>query len=373
MSVWFAGCDAVDTLVPATGSDPRDLDARYAWVLEQWNGGAAEGHALVALSWLLPADYRQEVFRVYARDASGGTYGLIATVTACADDVCRYADTNIVGGRSYDYYVATFDDRSGSEVGVSDALRVSVPVVPNLATPAAPSVVSLDGAAYLQWTPSTTFEHYYVVMEPDGGSIFLIGDTDSGSFLDDRPENGSRYRYYIAGVDAAGHVSSLSQGALAMPRPDYHSDIVYSHTHRPAESGFRFVSSETENPVVGGTSASAQWRLEEVGGVLRIQPLGPTTITDGVFTTQLACGPGSETDCVDVRTAPSSGQFSGNPVTVSTGHTYVLRVTGSDNQVHYGKLRVQGPGVNTSGERMIVFDWAYQLRPNEPSLNRIAR
>jgi hypothetical protein len=231
--------------------------------------------------------------------------------------------------------------------------------------------VSLDRAVYLRWTPDAAAERYFIVVQLDDGSTFRVGETDGGSFFDNRAENGMRYRYYVAAADENGHVSSLSQAAVAFPRPDYHADVVYAYADRASESGFRFVSSETENPIVPGTATNAHWRLDVASGVLLIQPLGNTAITAGVFTTALSCGPGSDDDCEDVRTAPASTQFSNAPVTVQTGHTYVLRVTGTDNQTHYAKLRVQGTSTDSGGARLIVFDWAYQTRANEPTLNLV--
>jgi hypothetical protein len=163
----------------------------------------------------------------------------------------------------------------------------------------------------------------------------------------------------------------MSSGSRAIPRPDFHADIIYSSADNLAASGFRFVNRETDDPIVPGNAGNAQWRLETVGGVLRIQPLGQTRVTSGTFTTQLTCGPGSDANCVDINTAPADAQFNavGAPVNVSAGNTYVLRVIGPDNRVHFGKVRVQGDTRDSQNRRLVVFDWAYQLRPDERSLN----
>jgi hypothetical protein len=86
----------------------------------------------------------------------------------------------------------------------------------------------------------------------------------------------------------------------------------------------------------------------------------------------LSCGPGSEANCVDVRTAPADTQFGTTSVIVETGFTYMLRTIGSDNRVHYAKLRVTGTSVDSQSRRLIVFDWAYQIRPDERTLIRFA-
>jgi hypothetical protein len=365
------GCNAIDRVGVGSGGDPRGLEGEYSWVLQRWDQGAAQGYPLVQLSWEMPTRFDREVFRVYSRRAGSGSYTLIATVTACSAGVCRYGDTNVAGGRSYDYYVAMVDERDGRELGTSRSIRVDVPQRPNLAAPPAPAAVALDGAVHLRWT-GTGAERYLVLAQEEGGPTYLVGETDGTSFFDDRAENGLRYRYQLAAVDASGHVSALSQAAQAIPRPDYHADVVYAAAHHLAASGFRFVTAETADPIVPGNSPSAHWRLEEVGGVLRIQPVNQTAITAGMFTTQLTCGPGSDADCVDVRVAPAAGFASGS-VAVETGFTYVLRVVGADDRTHFGKIRIQGSSVDTQGRRLIVFDWAYQLRPDEPSLNLVPR
>lgn len=364
-----AGCEAVEGTGPGTQYEPRLLDGEYNYVFEQWNQGTPQGHPAVQLTWQLPSSYRNEPFRVYAGEAGGG-YGLIATVTSCKDGVCAYTDTNVLHGQSYDYYVATLDERDGAELATSEAIRVSVPQRPTVAVPGSIRATALDGAAFVQWAASGA-ERYMILSEAESGDTFLIGETDGTSFIDDRADNGIRYRYFLAAVDQAGHVSSLSSGAQATPRPDFFADIVYATADSIQASGFRFVTAETGDPIVRGDADNAHWRLEASGNSLLIVPRNGSTITAGTFTTALTCGPGSDANCVDIRVAPATSEFGSGAVTAQSGNTYVMRVTASDNRIHYAKIRVQGSSVETGGKRLLIFDWAYQLKPDEPSLNRI--
>lgn len=364
----MGGCDGLGSLGHGDRLDPSSLTGAYSWTHQTWDQGVAVGYPAVDLAWTVPRDHHREVFRVYARSGSGGGYTLIATVTSCLESVCRYSDTNIANGWSYDYYIATVDERTDAELGTSAAIRVEVPDRPNQAAPAAPTAISLDGAAYLRWSASGAQRHLLVV-QPENESIFLIGETDGTSYYDDRAENGVRYRYHLAAVDAHGHVSSLSTAAEAFPRPDFHADIVYAAGDSLPASGFRFVSSEADDPIVPGNSSTAQWRLDVVNGEFRMIPLGSTAISTYGFTTALTCGPGSDATCVDVRMVPTGASFSGAAVTVQPGFTYLLRVIGSDGRTRYGKLRVQGTSRNSVGHRLMIFDWAYQTRPDERSLN----
>src|SRR5690606_28926527 len=117
--------------------------------------------------------YGNEPFRVYSRRSGGGGYDLVATVTSCSDGICTYLDTNVVQGRSYDYYIATVDERDNQELGTSQAVQVNV-ATSQLTAPGAPAATGIDGAAFLQWEP-TGAERYMIVMESEGGDAFLIG------------------------------------------------------------------------------------------------------------------------------------------------------------------------------------------------------
>lgn len=350
---------------------PRNFDARSEWVLHGWEAGtlAPIGHPGVVLTWSLPAQWDGEVFRVYARSSGAGQYTAIATVTSCAEGTCSYTDLNVLAGQSYDFIVASVDEASDRETR-SESLRVDVPAASSPATPAAPEVVALDGALFLTW-PSTGAERYRVFLEQIGSAtdFIEIGETDGTAFLDVRADNGITYGYRVAGIDPNGEFSSRSAIGSGIARPDYHAELIWSHNDVPTASGFRFQETETADPIVGGTASGAQWRLEEIGGVLSIVPLGSTAVTAGQFTTSLACGPGAESDCEAITVAPPASSFGTTAVEVRTGNTYVFRVVASDGREHFAKIRVQGTGVNASGESYMVLDWAYQLQPDQPSLN----
>jgi hypothetical protein len=370
----LAACEASGGTEP----DPdelfvADLDASYRWVLHGWDPDRLEpiGHAAVDLVWLLPQGWDGEVFRVYGRRSGAGNYILISTVTSCAEGLCRYTDLNVTPGQSYDYFVATVDERTNEE-WPSEAVIADVPAASDPVTPAAPEITALDGALYLQWS-STGAQRYRVYLESiDGQADFIeVGETDALGFLDERAENGVEYGYRVVGIDEIGQFSARSSLGYGIPRVDYHAELIRPLDESPAESGFRFRESETVSPIVAGDEASAQWRLERVGGELRIQPLGSTRVTAGEFTTSLTCGPGSEPDCISVDIAPGDGAFSTAPATVSAGNTYVFQVVSDAGFEHYGKIRVQGSTTDTAGETVLVFDWAYQLVPDEPRLTRI--
>ena len=46
----------------------------------------------------------------------------------------------------------------------------------------------------------------------------------------------------------------------------------------------------------------------------------------------------------------------------------MLRVVGSDAQIHYGVIRVDLLGLDQNGDGIMIFDWAYQLQAGNPNL-----
>ena len=367
----LCGCDG-DTFGPGSGNEDWNLDAAYRWNLEGWqtNGTRPIGHPSVLVTWDLPDGWDGGPFRVYAKDSDDAVYGLAATVTSCSGSSCSYSDRNVAPGQSYDYYVTSLD-RNDRETDSSDEIRISVPAASAPATPGGVTARSLDHAVFVQWLAGQTPAQRYVVYLQDGSELITVGETDGTSYFDPRAENGNRYEYRVAAVNGDGHYSDLSGAVAGIPRPDYHAEVIFALGDSARLSGFRFRASDSTDPLLDGNSASAQWRLEMVNGRLSIRPLGGTQVTSGADSSELACGPGSDSDCVSVDRAPTTG-FQSTPVAVAPAQTYVLRVTGDDNQTHFGKVRVVGT-TTINGRNAMVFDWAYQLRSNEASLNLVAR
>jgi hypothetical protein len=362
----LAACGGGGGIVVPRVDPPADVTATYAWELQSWQNGQPVGTPRVVLEWDIPQGWQGEPFRVYARRGTGA-FLPISTVTACAQGVCTYVDTNVQGGATYDYFVAAVDERSGREVE-SARVRIQVPVYTAPAVPTELTVTGLDAMSFLRWRQGSA-QRFRVLLQ-QGQEYFDLGETDSQSFLDDRAVNGVEHRYYVAAIDEQGHFSRLSAVGLGVPRPDYHAELLYPREVNAAESGFRFVAApEAQDPVLPGDSPQAQWRLETIDGAVSIRPLGATRITQGTFTTALSCGPGAERDCVDVREAPAAAAFGTAAVAVQSANTYVFRVQASDARTHYAKVRVIGTTRDSQNRTVLVFDWAYQLLPDDVRLD----
>lgn len=372
----LAGCNDNGSLFGPGGlGRPTDLRARYDWVLEGWQGTRPVGHPTVTVNWKVPSGWDQEPFRVYARRTNQGSFSLIATVTSCDQGACRYTDINVVPGNSYEYYVATVDEGTDTEASSDYRVPVSIPAYSPPPAPQADTVFGLDNALYLRWKDAGSgkslwkYQVYLVAIDNTPNTIYQLGETDGTGFLDQRAKNGSAYSYRVAAVDTLGQVSDLGPIQVGIPRPDYRGELVYAQGDSTAASGFRFVAADSLNPVLSGDSPNAQWRLEVVNGAWQIRPLGETQVVSAGRTTALTCGPARDPGCTAVYQAPTAG-YSASPVTVNPEFSYVFRVRASDGQLHYGVIRAQILGSSQGSRRLMIFDWAYQLRANEPRLSK---
>jgi hypothetical protein len=378
--VLAAACDeGGDVVIVDPGEEPgmpTDLFASYAWVLEDFQNGQPVGYPSVQVSWLPPSDWDDEVFRVYGKRASASDFTLIATVTSCSDLGCVYTDRNVQPGVDYEYYVSAYDERADLETASDFRDVVAVPGTARPAAPTALDGVGLDNAAFLRWTApanAASVSKYVVFLTSVDGeaALYQAGQTDGTGFLDQRAENGARYGYRIATLDTLGHYSNLSSEVFVSPRPDYSGEFLYAFADSAELSGFRFQPNELDNPTLPGTSASAHWRLESDAAGLRIVPLNGTQVTEFGPTTALVCGPGADEGCTAARVAPAAG-YTTSPIAVNAEYSYVFRVTGNDGQPHFAVLRVTMVGTS-QGKDLMIFDWAYQTRANEPQLSVGAR
>lgn len=376
----LAACEPSDRGVivgPGEPGEPRDFAVRYQWVFEGFSGTTPTGYPSVQLTWLPPSDWDDEVFRVYGKRTGGANYSLIATVTSCTQAGCVYTDRNVQHGQQYTYYVAAVDEAGGGETASEFAENITVPALNRPAAPTAGTPVGLDDAVYLRWTDTNNaaaVARYMVYLTQLQGQaeLYRVGDTDGRGFLDEQAQNGSEYGYRVAAVDTLGHVSSLSAQMTAVPRPDFTGELIYAHASNATQSGFRFVSSESQDPVVAGTSASAHFRLETSAGGWRIVPLNGAQVVEFGRTTAITCGPGADAECRAATVAPTSG-YTSSAIAVMPEFSYVFRVPGAAGQVHHGVVRVQLLGSDQSGRNLMIFDWSYQTKPNDPRLNVVPR
>lgn len=356
--------DHRDTILVPSGSRapsaPRALDG--------WYHGRA-----VHLVWELGPGWSGESFRIYGKRRSDPEYFRIAQITNCADAVCSYTDVNVVAETTYRYFAVAVDPESGVESDGTAAVEIFVPrPVPPL-EPEAVEAVGLDGAVYLHWDAgprsASDFSHYRIYLaDPAGGSDFLLGETDSEGFLDERARNGRVQTYRVSAVDDQGHESGRSVSASAIPRPDFHGEWLWAYGDRPEDSGFRFRADEETDPLVHGSDPGRHLRLEtDTDGWWLVPGPSARVNLDAWSTTALKCGPGADASCVDVRVAPSSG-YTSDALELLPRTTYVLEVRDDDGQVRYGAIRVDLLGTDQRGDAIAVFDWAYQLRPGSRRL-----
>ncbi|MEX0979943.1 MAG: hypothetical protein WDZ89_02545 [Gemmatimonadota bacterium] len=358
----LVACGDRDPVSPGGGSPaaPQNLEASYY-------------NRAVQLTWTLGSGWDNDSFRVYGKRVSDASYFLVAEVTNCSGGSCEYTDVNIAPDVTYEYYVAAVDPISGLETASAFSVEVFVPQPVPPPVPGQLEGVALDNAVYLRWNSDARgaedFSHYRVYFA--GSTDFLMGETDSEGFLDLLAQNGETYDYFVTAVDDQGHESEGSPLAGATPRPDYHGEFMYAWEDVPEQSGFRFRSDESIDPIVDGASSQRHFRLELDGTGWYLVP-GPSAEVhaDGWETTALKCGPASDAGCVDLDVAPSSG-YSGNEIQLQPQTTYVMRYIGEDGQTRYGVIRTTMMGFDQESNGIMIFDWAHQTQPGNRNLSTI--
>ena len=354
--VTLAGCDEDGVLLSLDDppAAPQAVDAYYF-------------AGVVTVTWELAPDWDGDSFRIYSRRITDPDYFVIAEVTSCTQGVCRYSDTNVLAGVTYEYYVAAVG-ASGLETPSRHAVEVAVPMTDPPASPVTVLAMALDQSVFLTWSDNARdagdFSHYRVYLE--GDEAFLLGETDSEGFLDLRANNGDTYRYFVSALDDQGHESPGSPVASATPRPDYHGELIYSYLDMPSSSGFRFPLDESDDPIVDGDASTRHFRLEQDQAGWWLVPGPDAEIHRRAFsTTRLKCGPGSDAGCTDLATAPAA-DYTTLAVEALPETTYVLRFPG-DGGRHYAAVRITARGF-VEDDAVMVFDWAHQLQPGNPSL-----
>lgn len=353
------GCEEVgDVWIGAGPAPPENLQVWY------YAGS-------VNLEWELHPSWDGEVFRVYGKRRSDRDYSLVAESSSCSDGICSHADRNVAPDRIYEYYVSSYDLRTGDETSSDVAVEVFVPDPEPPPAPGDIEAIPLDDAIWLVWNSEARtaddFSFYRVYIEGGDGEVVFLGETDSEGFVDLLVQNGSTYGYFVTSVDDQGHESQGSFLAEGTPRPDYRGEFLWAHEDRPDASGFRFRDSGEIDPVVSGTDPDRHFRIEidEQGWWLVPGP-GVQVHPDAFATTDLRCGPAADAGCTDLREAPESG-WDVLDLALTPGYSYLVRVPAGGGEWRYGTIRVSHTGFAQDGA-LVIFDWAFQLQAGNPSL-----
>ena len=300
-------------------------------------------------------------------------------MTSCAVDFCPYTDLNVAPGTSYDYFVSTFDEprRRGA---VAAALTVACPRR-RAGDAGPPGAVALDGAVFLRgrargWraVPGAPGAHRQRLECSTFDSARATGAATSTPRADER----RAATVPLAAVDELGRVSALGPLTSAIPRPDYHAELLYALADSAAASGFRFVASETDDPIVSGGRRRGAAAAGGVGGDLQPGAAGRDDDHSGGSPPRWPAGRAARRargECVAIEPARATR------TPLALGRARARRRRATPTCCGYGAPTAQeplrqGPGIaggprTTAGRDLVVFDWAYQLMPDEPSLNRV--
>lgn len=157
----------------------------------------------VSLTWSAPPGSQ---FRLYRQAGEEDKPSLLGTA---ADS--KYLDTNTEYGKTYQYYVQSFHDKTESDVAGP------VPITPkDIFPPAIPAGLTASaglGSIELAWERNTEpdFKEYRVYRSEVGGPFAQIAaGLEAPSYSDHNIESGKHYRYRVQALDQAGNASEPS-------------------------------------------------------------------------------------------------------------------------------------------------------------------
>jgi len=154
----------------------------------------------VALTWNAPPGSQFRLFRQAEQEQKPSPLGTAPE--------SNYLDTGTEYGKTYQYYVQSFHDKTESDV----AGPVSVTPI-DIFPPHIPAGLTASaglGSVELAWERNTEpdFKEYRVYRSEADGPFAQIADgLEAPSYSDHNVESGKHYRYRVAALDQAGNAS----------------------------------------------------------------------------------------------------------------------------------------------------------------------
>lgn len=326
--LFLAGCQENDRIVHADYNAPSSPIGLSLTV-----SGSS-----VILYWDRNTETDIEGYNVYYSSTYSGVYKLIGSTQGTS-----YTITNVPAGATYYFAVSAFDYNN------NESRKSYFEMAP--ARPAGLYVVNGNGIADVYWTANkeATLKGYKVYTSNSyNGKYTLLATVTTNHYIDQPLTNGTKYYYAVSAYDIYGDESDLStESVYSAPRPEGINAVVYDYHTNASQGGYDLY----DGKMVSYTSNTCDFYfdIDLSVGKSYLVVASDTDIQDM----------GATRDIYDINYAPSTGWNSSKDAVVIQGHTYVIRTFDK----HYAKVRVS----RILSDR-IVFDWAFQLIKDEPSL-----
>ncbi len=262
---------------PQPPAAPQQVDA---------SPSAQPGSSGIFVSWVSYWD--ADRYAVLRASASGGPYSTLASGIARTADWMSYRDANVTAGQTY-YYVVVAQNTAGQSPLSAEASATAptsqVPLPPPSRVYALPAGVQI----YLNWPDVAGATGYRVKRAADECSAYVVVGTAGGNSYQDTVIAGTRYRYVISTLNAAGEgADSIPVTASASP----------SYVSGPTLSVGADTSAHLSWTAVAGATGYRIYRTFPFGTACHYPPVPPeplatvaagtTTYTDTAVTAGLS-------------------------------------------------------------------------------------
>ena len=232
--------------------------------------------------------------------------------------------------------------------------------------------ISGDGKVILVWFPNTERDlgGYNIYFSFDNESFELIATTADTIYVDNDVRNGITFFYAITAFDVDGNESDLTiLDVFDTPRPEGFDVQLANFRTTPGMSGFSFeLELSNASGILSANSPDADFyfELDPNSGLPFIlagnrQDARETLILDAGLTFSF-----EDVDFAPDPNDPTSGYLVNGRVRAIPNHTYILQT----DDGNFAQIRV-----TNLVDGVMIFDWAYQLVPNNPdfSVNEVPK
>lgn len=355
--VALAACSSSDRVTGNNGNLTPPSNLSYQ-LIPSGNADLPEG---IDLQWDPVRDPNIADYAVFSRSSTNGTWNLRAQTTSPS-----FED---LGAPDLQYYVAS---QAADGTMSAPSNTITVDNTNKLPPPSGLAAIALDQAVQLSWLPNareanpSAFSYYrvysttYDVSQNLCDSAWVLeGTTVSEDFIASGLPNGQGRCFDVSAISIDGHESDWPTPVAATPSAAANDVALFASPDSLRKSGFTFGSSSASLGVAtSGARTDIDFRLDRhANGSLWMVPVRPGTRV-------ALYGSQPIPDLASLGVAPRSG-FSAQAIRAQSRLGYVFETAPRDG-VHVARLRVAAVG-----SHYIIFEWAYQNDPANPTFDRV--
>ena len=225
----------------------------------------------VSIKWNAVTDTTS--YRIYRADSATGAKTLVKTVGTLYG-----TDTNVTAGKTYYYFVAAYDSKTGRLSAYSEAKSIKVQAA--IAAPVITSATSDGKSVSIKWNAVTDATSYHIYRADSAtGAKTLVKTVGTTSCTDTTVTAGKTYYYFVAAYDSkTGRLSAYSEAKSVKVQAAIAAPVITSATSDGKSVSIKW------NAVTAATSYRVYRADSATGAKTQLKTVGTTSCTDTTVT-----------------------------------------------------------------------------------------